>query len=167
MGVHGHVVLAADPRARSARARARRRGLIDLSPAALWRGDDASGNIAGVFPLIVLAPEITMKRYGMLLAAALFVAGGANAALDNKAAEELMKKDGCAACHAIDKKVIGPAYQEVAAKYKGDASAAAKLADKVKKGGVGVWGQVPMPPNAQIPDADIKNLVAWILSLKK
>jgi cytochrome c len=78
-----------------------------------------------------------------------------------------MKKDGCAACHAIDKKVIGPAYQEVAAKYKGDASAAAKLADKVKKGGVGVWGQVPMPPNAQIPDADIKNLVAWILSLKK
>jgi len=108
-----------------------------------------------------------MKRYGMLLAAGLFVASGANAALDNKAAEELMTKDGCAACHAIDKKVIGPSYQEVAAKYKGDASAAAKLADKVKKGGVGVWGQVPMPPNAQIPDADIKNLVAWILSLKK
>jgi len=108
-----------------------------------------------------------MKRYGMLLAAGLFVAGGADAALDNKAAEELMKKDGCAACHAIDKKVIGPAYEEVAAKYKGDASGAAKRADKVKKGGVGVWGQVPMPPNAQIPDADIKNLVAWILSLKK
>ena len=55
----------------------------------------------------------------------------------------------------------------MAAKYKGDASAAAKLADKVKKGGVGVWGQVPMPPNPQISDADIKNLVAWILSLKK
>ena len=71
-----------------------------------------------------------------------------------------------AACHAIDKRVIGPAYQEVAAKYKGDVSAAAKLADKVKKGGVGVWGQIPMPPNAQVPDADIKNLVAWILSLK-
>ncbi|HEX9276940.1 MAG TPA: c-type cytochrome [Casimicrobiaceae bacterium] len=108
-----------------------------------------------------------MKRYGTLLAAGLFVAGGANAALDNKAAEELMKKDGCAACHAIDKKVIGPAYQEVAAKYKGDPSAPAKLADKVKKGGVGVWGQIPMPPNAQVPDADIKNLVAWILALKK
>ena len=115
----------------------------------------------------VLAPEIKMKRYGMLLAAGLFVAGGAHAALDNKAAEELMKKDGCTACHAIDKKVIGPSYQEVAAKYKGDASAAAKLADKVKKGGVGVWGQIPMPPNAQVPDADVKNLVAWILSLKK
>jgi cytochrome c551/c552 len=81
-----------------------------------------------------------MKRYGMLLAAGLFVAGGANAALDNKAAEELMK---------------------------GDASAAAKLADKVKKGGVGVWGQIPMPPNPQVSDADIKNLVAWILTLKK
>jgi cytochrome c len=108
-----------------------------------------------------------MKRYGMLATAALLVAGGANAALDDKAADELMKKDGCAACHAVDKKIIGPAYQEVAAKYKGDATAAAKLADKVKKGGVGVWGQIPMPPNAQVSDADVKSLVAWILSLKK
>ena len=108
-----------------------------------------------------------MKRYGTLLAAGLFVAGGANAALDNKAAEELMKKDGCAACHAIDKKVVGPAYQDVAAKYKGDASAAAKLVDKVKKGGSGVWGPIPMPPNAQVSDADIKSLVDWILTLKK
>ena len=111
--------------------------------------------------------EMRMKRHGMLLAAGLFVASGANAALDNKAAEDLMKKDGCGACHAIDKKVIGPAYQEVAAKYKGDAGAAAKLADKVKKGGVGAWGQIPMPPNAQVSDADIKNLVEWILTLKK
>jgi cytochrome c len=111
--------------------------------------------------------EIRMKRHGLLLAAGLFVASGANAALDNKAADELMKKDGCAACHAVDKKIIGPAYQEVAAKYKGDAGAAAKLADKVKKGGTGVWGQIPMPPNAQVSDADIKNLVEWILTLKK
>lgn len=108
-----------------------------------------------------------MKRYGMLVATGLFVAGGANAALDNQAAEALMKKDGCVACHAVDKKVIGPAYQDVAAKYKGDATAAAKLADKVKKGGVGVWGQIPMPANAQASDADVKNLVEWILSLKK
>jgi cytochrome c len=108
-----------------------------------------------------------MKRHGLLLAAGLFVAGGAHAALDNKAAEELMKKDGCAACHAVDKKIVGPAYQEVAAKYKGDAGAAAKLADKVKKGGTGVWGQIPMPPNAQVSDADVKSLVEWILSLKK
>ncbi|HEX8010511.1 MAG TPA: c-type cytochrome [Casimicrobiaceae bacterium] len=108
-----------------------------------------------------------MKRYGLLLAAGLFVAGGANAALDNKAGEALMKKDGCAACHAIDKKLVGPAYEDVAAKYKGDASAAAKLVDKVKKGGSGVWGPIPMPPNAQVSDADIKNLVDWILTLKK
>jgi cytochrome c len=108
-----------------------------------------------------------MKSQGLLLVAGLFVAGGASAALDNKAADDLMKKDGCAACHAVDKKVIGPAYQDVAAKYKGDAGAAAKLTDKVKKGGVGVWGQIPMPPNAQVSDADIKSLVDWILTLKK
>lgn len=108
-----------------------------------------------------------MKGHCLLAAAGLFVAGAANAALDNQAAEELMKKDGCSACHAIDKKVIGPAYQDVAAKYKGDPSAAAKLVDKIKKGGVGVWGQIPMPPNSQASDADVKNLVTWILSLKK
>ena len=108
-----------------------------------------------------------MKCHAIILVAGLFVAGGAHAALDNKAAEELMKKDGCSACHAVDKKIIGPAYQEVAAKYKGDATAEAKLVDKVKKGGVGVWGQIPMPPNAQASDADVKNLVTWILSLKK
>ncbi len=98
---------------------------------------------------------------------ALFVAQAADAALDNTTAQAMMQKDGCVACHAIDKKVVGPAYQEVAAKYKGDKDALAKLSDKVKKGGVGVWGQVPMPPNAKIPDADIKDLVSWILTLKK
>jgi len=108
-----------------------------------------------------------MKSHGMLLAAGLLVAGGAHAAIDTKAAEDLMKKDGCGACHAVDKKIIGPAYQDVAAKYKGDSGAAAKLVDKVKKGGVGVWGQIPMPPNPQVPEADIKNLVDWILTLKK
>ena len=108
-----------------------------------------------------------MKRHWIALAAGMSVAGGASAALDNTAAEAMMKKDGCVACHAIDKKVIGPAYQEVAAKYKGDKDAATKLVDKVKKGGVGVWGQIPMPPNAQVPDADVKELVAWILTLKK
>lgn len=108
-----------------------------------------------------------MRRISMVLAAALFTAGTANAALDNTTAEAMMKKDGCAACHAIDKKIIGPAYVDVAAKYKGDAGAAAKLTAKVKAGGVGVWGQIPMPPNSQVSDADIKDLVAWILTLKK
>ena len=104
---------------------------------------------------------------GALLIAGLFAAGAANAALDNTSAQALMQKDGCAACHSIDKKIVGPAYQDVAAKYMGDKDAAAKLADKVKKGGVGVWGQIPMPPNVQVSDADIKDLVSWILTLKK
>jgi len=108
-----------------------------------------------------------MKHQCLVLAAGLLVAGGANAALDNTTAEAMMKKDGCAACHTIDKKLVGPPYMEVSAKYKGDAGAAAKLVDKVKKGGVGVWGQIPMPPNAQVPEADIKDLVTWILTLKK
>ena len=108
-----------------------------------------------------------MKCQSILLVAGLFAAGSATAALDNTSAEALMKKDGCAACHNVDKKLIGPPYVEVAAKYKGDKDAVAKLTDKVKKGGVGVWGQIPMPPNAQVPEADIKELVTWILTLKK
>jgi len=79
----------------------------------------------------------------------------------------MMQKDGCSACHAVDKKVLGPAYQDVAAKYRGDAGALARLTQKVKMGGTGVWGQIPMPPNSQVSDADIKALVSWILSLKK
>jgi len=82
------------------------------------------------------------------------------------ASEELAKKNACTACHAIDKKLVGPAYKEVAAKYKGDAKAPAMLEEKVKKGGVGVWGQVPMPPNPQVKDEDVKTLVKWVLSLK-
>ena len=101
------------------------------------------------------------------IAALFLIANNAYAALDTAAAEAMMKKDGCAACHAVDKKIIGPSYQEVAAKYKGDKDAAAKLAKKVKEGGSGVWGQVPMPPNVAVPDADVKALVDWILTLKK
>lgn len=89
------------------------------------------------------------------------------APLDGKSAETMMQKDGCAACHGVDKKIVGPAYTDVAAKYKGDAGALAKLTQKVKAGGAGVWGQIPMPPNAHVPDNDIKTLVSWILTLKK
>jgi cytochrome c5 len=94
-------------------------------------------------------------------------AAAPSAPLDTTSATALMHKDGCAACHGVDKKIVGPAYQDVAAKYKGDKDAAAKLVQKVKAGGSGVWGTVPMPPNAQVPDADIKALVSWILALKK
>ena len=96
---------------------------------------------------------------GLLLATAV-------AAMPALASEELAKKHACTACHAVDKKLVGPGYKEVAAKYKGNAKAEALLIDKVKKGGVGTWGQVPMPPNANVPDADVKTLVKWVLSIK-
>lgn len=72
----------------------------------------------------------------------------------------------CMACHAVDKKLVGPAYKDVAAKYKGDKTAADKLALKVMKGGSGVWGAVPMPANAQVNEAEAKKLVAWVLATK-
>ncbi|MGI9134976.1 MAG: c-type cytochrome [Rhodoferax sp.] len=72
----------------------------------------------------------------------------------------------CMACHTVEKKLVGPAYKDVAKKYAADAKAVELLAAKVQKGGAGVWGPVPMPPNAQINDAEARKLVAWVLSLK-
>jgi cytochrome c len=91
-------------------------------------------------------------------------AAGVLAAPVAQADEALLKKHNCIACHQIDKKVVGPAYKEVAKKYKGQKDIAVKLAEKVKKGGQGAWGPVPMPPNPQVPDADIKKMVEFILS---
>ena len=111
-----------------------------------------------------------MKLQLALLAAGVMCAGAAFAqnkgGVDPKAAEALAQKSGCIACHNVDKTVIGPAYKDVAAKYATDKDALAKLSDKVKKGGAGVWGQIPMPPNTQVNDAEIKTIVSWILSLK-
>ena len=98
---------------------------------------------------------------------ALFASGAAHAVLDKAKAEAMMKKDGCAACHGIDKKIIGPSYVDVAAKYKNDKNAVATLSKKVKEGGSGVWGPIPMPPNTATSQADITELVTWILTLKK
>ena len=72
----------------------------------------------------------------------------------------------CMACHAVANKVVGPAYKDVAAKYKGDKTAADKLAAKIMKGGSGVWGAVPMPANPQVNEAEAKKLAAWVLSTK-
>ena len=88
------------------------------------------------------------------------------AAVPALASEELAKKHACLACHAVDKKVVGPAYKEVANKYRSDKQAEDKLVEKVKKGSTGVWGPVPMPPNANVSDADAHTLVKWILSMK-
>ena len=79
---------------------------------------------------------------------------------------DLAQKKNCLACHAVDKKVLGPAYKDVAAKYAGQKDAADKLAAKVVKGGSGVWGNIPMPANPQVTDAEAKQLVQWILTLK-
>jgi cytochrome c len=79
--------------------------------------------------------------------------------------EEMPARYGCTACHAVDDKVVGPAFKEVAAKYRGK-DVETQLAQKVRNGGAGVWGQVPMPPNPQVPDADLHALVKWVLSLK-
>lgn len=97
-----------------------------------------------------------------LVAASALVAGPALA----QNPEDLLKSNACTACHAVDKKLVGPAYKDVAAKYRGQKDAEGKLAEKVKKGGVGVWGQVPMPPNAHVKDADIAAMVKYVLALK-
>ncbi|NLR76510.1 MULTISPECIES: c-type cytochrome [Leeia] len=103
-----------------------------------------------------------MKRFALLLASCL-----ALSALNAQASMDLAKKHNCMACHAIDKKVVGPAFKDVAAKYKGVKDAETTLINKVKKGGSGVWGPVPMPANSpQVSDADIKALVKWVLTQK-
>lgn len=103
---------------------------------------------------------------GAAAALAAAVAGPAAAQLDAAKAKALMDKAGCAACHTVDKKGVGPAYQDVAKKYKGNAGAADMLVAKVRKGGQGVWGPIPMPPTPpdKIADADLKSLIGWVLA---
>jgi cytochrome c len=103
-----------------------------------------------------------MKR--MIAASAatlgLLLAGGV------QADEKLAQANGCMTCHQIDKKILGPSYKDVAAKYKGDKAAEANLVKKVKDGGKGAWGEMAMPPNAHVKDADIQSIVKWILTQK-
>ncbi|HTD89869.1 MAG TPA: c-type cytochrome [Burkholderiales bacterium] len=98
--------------------------------------------------------------------AAFAVTSGLLLASNVQADEKLAQANGCMTCHQIDKKVLGPAYKEVAAKYGGDKAAEAMLVKKVKDGGKGVWGDMVMPPNAHVKDADIAAIVKWILTLK-
>jgi cytochrome c len=80
--------------------------------------------------------------------------------------EKLAQASGCMVCHGVDKKIIGPSYKEIAAKYRTDKGAEAALFKKVKAGGKGVWGEIPMPPNPHVKDDDIQTLVKWILTQK-
>jgi cytochrome c len=105
-----------------------------------------------------------MKATLMTIAAAgaLVLAGHASA--DD--AKALAQKSGCLACHSVDAKILGPAYKDVAAKYKGKPEMEAKLEEKVCKGGSGTWGPIPMPANCpQVKKEDIQTIVKWVLSL--
>jgi len=105
-------------------------------------------------------------RYALILGGTWLISmQTAQAAVDIAKGDALAKASNCMACHAIDRKLVGPAYQDVAKKYKGDNGAEAKLIKKVKEGGSGVWGQIPMPANSpKVSDADIKTLVEWVLA---
>jgi cytochrome c len=103
--------------------------------------------------------EDKMKRVLLALMAAAAIAPA-------MADQALATAKNCMACHAIDKKLVGPAYKDVAAKYAGQKDAADKLAVKIMKGGAGVWGPVPMPANTQVNEAEAKKLAAWVLTLK-
>lgn len=100
----------------------------------------------------------------MKLIATVLIAAGVMVSAPAMANLDLAKKSNCMSCHVVDKKLVGPSYQDVAKKYAGQKDAEAKLIDKVKKGGKDVWGPVPMPPNAAVKDEDIKTLVKWILA---
>ena len=101
-----------------------------------------------------------MKKVALIAVLAAVVAGPA------LASKELAEKKSCLACHALDKKLIGPAYKDEASKYAGQKDAVAKLAEKIQKGGTGTWGQVPMPANPQVNAEEAKQLATWVLSIK-
>lgn len=101
-----------------------------------------------------------MKAIAMFAAAALLAVSGAASA-----SQQLAQKNACMSCHQVEKKVVGPAFKDVAKKYAGDAKASEHLFNVVKKGGKGVWGNIPMPPHPQVKDDDAKAIVAWVLSL--
>ena len=103
-----------------------------------------------------------------LSAAAVFAASitAASGPLLDADAQQLLKEKACLSCHTVDKKLVGPAYSEVAAKYKSRKDAEAYLVKKIKEGSTGVWGPIPMPPNGTVGDDDAKTLAKYILTLK-
>jgi cytochrome c len=104
-----------------------------------------------------------MKLMMTAASAALLLLSGAASADD---AQALAQKNACMSCHGVDKKIVGPAFKEVAKKYAGDKTAKDTLVAKVKTGGKGVWGQIPMPPNPGVKSEDAEKIIEWVLSLK-
>ena len=111
---------------------------------------------------ILNAPDTDMKTTTLLVAVA-----GCAVSVSAQASEELMEKSGCVSCHRIEQKLIGPSFKDVAARYRADKDALPYLLEKVRNGGEGVWGDLPMPPNGveKISDADLKSVVEWVLRL--
>lgn len=105
-----------------------------------------------------------MKSLMGIIAAVSVMLATPAVAVDMAAGKALAQKSGCLACHTVEKKVVGPAFKDVAAKYKGNAKAEEMLIAKVTKGGSGVWGPVPMPANAKVTPEDMKTLVQWALA---
>jgi cytochrome c len=103
-----------------------------------------------------------MNKFMLTAASAALLALSGAASAD----QMLAQKNACMSCHGVDKKIVGPAFKEVAKKYAGDKDAQAKLVAKVKTGGKGVWGPIPMPPNPNVKPADAEKIIAWVLSLK-
>ena len=100
-----------------------------------------------------------MKKAFAVVALGLVVVGG-----PAFASADLAKQKNCLACHAVDKKLVGPSYKDIAAKYKTDKGAHAQLAKKIREGGVGAWGQVPMPANPQVSEQEAATLAKWVLT---
>jgi cytochrome c len=109
-----------------------------------------------------------MQRRSGVFGTALLIGASASVLMPTAwASEELARKHNCLACHALDKEVVGPAYQDVARRYKGRKDAEATVAANIRKGGVGKWGQVPMPAQTTLSDADTQALARWILGLAR
>ena len=107
-----------------------------------------------------------VRKSGVVAVALVGFAGLVTAAWADDAprGEMIARANACMGCHAVDRKVVGPSFQQIAAKYKGDAQAPAKLVNKVKDGGSGVWGVLPMPPHPTMSDVDIRTVVDWVLA---
>ncbi|MGF6763349.1 cytochrome c [Paraburkholderia sp. GAS33] len=107
-----------------------------------------------------------VRKSGAVVVALVGFAGLVTAAWADDAprGQMIARANACMGCHAVDRKVVGPSFQQIAAKYKGDAQAPAKLVNKVKDGGSGVWGVLPMPPHPAMSDADIRTVVDWVLA---
>jgi len=114
-------------------------------------------------PFLVHDPRKDAMKSTLIALAAVAATLAAPAAFANA---ELAQKKNCMACHALDKKVVGPAYKDVAAKYAKDKDAVKKLSEKIVKGGSGVWGPVPMPANTQVSPAEAETLAKWVLTVK-